>query len=228
MGMQINTERTQKRREHKYEEAKARKAQTDQQLALIQQPGTSVQAQKEAEDEMWDLAILACLYNQWPGPTSLQTVAVQEFLAAIMLPLLDEQLAEIQQAIIQINNSNNYHFEVMQSQHCAFASYGNNSRQRLTSELWLQMEQSITQQGKYPELLDAMEQIQSMRHNGYERIANAIKDSYQVILPEKTTNPPVSETDLSAVVSTKLIKNVATNRDGSCGGGHCKIVYINS
>uniref|UniRef100_A0A915L144 Uncharacterized protein n=1 Tax=Romanomermis culicivorax TaxID=13658 RepID=A0A915L144_ROMCU len=58
-----------------------------------------------------------------------------------MLPLSDEQLAETQQAVIQIYNSNNYHFGVMQSQHGAFASYSNYSTQCLTSELWLQMEQ---------------------------------------------------------------------------------------
>uniref|UniRef100_A0A915IN46 Uncharacterized protein n=1 Tax=Romanomermis culicivorax TaxID=13658 RepID=A0A915IN46_ROMCU len=92
---------------------------------------------------MRDQAILARLYDQWPGPTSLKTVAVQEFLAAVMLPLSDEQLAEIQQAVIQIYNANSYHFGAMQSQHGAFASYGNYSRQRLMSELWLQMEQFI-------------------------------------------------------------------------------------
>uniref|UniRef100_A0A915JD14 Uncharacterized protein n=1 Tax=Romanomermis culicivorax TaxID=13658 RepID=A0A915JD14_ROMCU len=85
--------------------------------------GTSVQAQKEAEDEMGDHALIAHLYDQPPGPTSLKTVAAQEFLAAVMLLLSEEQLAEIQQALIQIYNSNNYHFEVMQLQHGAFASY---------------------------------------------------------------------------------------------------------
>uniref|UniRef100_A0A915HH41 Uncharacterized protein n=1 Tax=Romanomermis culicivorax TaxID=13658 RepID=A0A915HH41_ROMCU len=205
-----------------------------------------MQAQKEAEDEMWYHAILARLYDQRPGPTSLQTVAVQEFLVVIMIPLSDKQLAEIQQAIIQIYNSNNYGFKVMQSQHGAFASYGNYSRQGLMSKLWLQMEQfihnwfrkwllmsaligtnlltalllhkvahaartpqqiwsnyqhaehfmlnylrSVTQQGKYPELLDAKEQVQSMHQNEYERIAKAIKYSDQVILLEKRTYPPV-------------------------------------
>uniref|UniRef100_A0A915JS09 Uncharacterized protein n=1 Tax=Romanomermis culicivorax TaxID=13658 RepID=A0A915JS09_ROMCU len=160
-----------------------------------------------------------------------------------MLSLLAEQLADIQQAIIQIYNNNNHRFEVMQSQHGAFVSYSNYSIQRLTSKLWLQMElfihdwfckwppmsalrgmnlltmlllhkvahapctpqqiwsnyqcaehfmpnylRSITQQGKYPYLLEAMEQIQSLRHNKYERIANPIKGSDQGILPEKTTN----------------------------------------
>uniref|UniRef100_A0A915KKE1 Uncharacterized protein n=1 Tax=Romanomermis culicivorax TaxID=13658 RepID=A0A915KKE1_ROMCU len=70
-------------------------------------------------------------------------MAMQEFLAAVMLPLLDEQLAEIQQAVIQIYNTNNFHFEVTQSQHGAFARYGNYSMQCLTNELWLQMEEFI-------------------------------------------------------------------------------------
>uniref|UniRef100_A0A915K2B0 Uncharacterized protein n=1 Tax=Romanomermis culicivorax TaxID=13658 RepID=A0A915K2B0_ROMCU len=60
-----------------------------------------------------------------------------------MLPLSDDQLAEIQQAVIQIYNTNNYRFKVMQTQQGAFTSYGNCSRQRLTSELWLQMELSV-------------------------------------------------------------------------------------
>uniref|UniRef100_A0A915K6N9 Uncharacterized protein n=1 Tax=Romanomermis culicivorax TaxID=13658 RepID=A0A915K6N9_ROMCU len=119
---------------------KARNAQIDQQLSLIQQPGTSKQAGKEAEEEMHDHVILAHLYDQRPGPTSLLTLAVQEFLAAVMLPLSNEQLADIQQAVIQIYNNNNYHFEVMQFQHGVFTSYGSYSTQRLTSELWLQME----------------------------------------------------------------------------------------
>uniref|UniRef100_A0A915KCX7 Uncharacterized protein n=1 Tax=Romanomermis culicivorax TaxID=13658 RepID=A0A915KCX7_ROMCU len=37
--------------------------------------------------------------------------AVQQFLAAVMLPLSDDQLAKIQQALIQIYNMNNYRFE---------------------------------------------------------------------------------------------------------------------
>uniref|UniRef100_A0A915KX84 Uncharacterized protein n=1 Tax=Romanomermis culicivorax TaxID=13658 RepID=A0A915KX84_ROMCU len=89
---------------------------------------------------MHDQAILAHLYDQRPGPTFLQTVAIQEFLAAAMLPLLEEQLAKSQQAVIQIYNSNNYCFEVMQLQDGPFASYGNYSMQQLMSELWLQME----------------------------------------------------------------------------------------
>uniref|UniRef100_A0A915JSE1 Uncharacterized protein n=1 Tax=Romanomermis culicivorax TaxID=13658 RepID=A0A915JSE1_ROMCU len=64
----------------------------------------------EADDKMQDQAILAHLYDQWP---SLKTVTIQEFLAAIRLPLSDERLAEIQQAIIQFYNAKNYCFETM-------------------------------------------------------------------------------------------------------------------
>uniref|UniRef100_A0A915II11 Gag protein n=1 Tax=Romanomermis culicivorax TaxID=13658 RepID=A0A915II11_ROMCU len=121
---------------------------------------------------MRDHAILARLYKQPAGPTSLQTVAIQEFLVAVMLPLSDEQVAKTQQAVIQIYNSNNYHFE----------------RPEHFMPNYLR---SVIQQGKYQYLLDAMEQIQSMRQNENERIVNAIKDSNQVILSEKTMNPSV-------------------------------------
>uniref|UniRef100_A0A915HM17 Gag protein n=1 Tax=Romanomermis culicivorax TaxID=13658 RepID=A0A915HM17_ROMCU len=172
--------------------------------------------------------------------------AVQQFLAAVMLPLSDEQLFEIQQVVIQIYNMNNYPFEVMQMQHGAFASYGNYSTQGSTRELWLQMEpfvynwfrqwspaseltgtnllmvlllhkvahatctvqqiwsnyqrsehfrpnylRSIAQQGKNPDLKDAMEQMQTMRQSKCKRIATAIADCDKKILSQKSTNLPV-------------------------------------
>uniref|UniRef100_A0A915JSY3 Uncharacterized protein n=1 Tax=Romanomermis culicivorax TaxID=13658 RepID=A0A915JSY3_ROMCU len=46
---------------------------------------------------------------------------------------------------------------------------------------------SVAQQGKYPYLLDAMEQIQNLQQSKYERIENAIKDMDQLILPEIST-----------------------------------------
>uniref|UniRef100_A0A915K0C2 Uncharacterized protein n=1 Tax=Romanomermis culicivorax TaxID=13658 RepID=A0A915K0C2_ROMCU len=88
---------------------------------------------------MHNHAILARLYHQQPGLTSLQTVAVQEFLVAVMLPLSDEQLAEIQQAFIQNYNSNNYHFELMQSQHGPFARYGTLLMAKLQWEVDMQI-----------------------------------------------------------------------------------------
>uniref|UniRef100_A0A915HG31 DNA primase n=1 Tax=Romanomermis culicivorax TaxID=13658 RepID=A0A915HG31_ROMCU len=139
----------------KYEQAKARKAQIDQQLSLIQRPTTSAQAQKDAEDEMRDKAILAHLYDQWEGLTSLEMPAIQEFLAAVMLPLSKENLFDIQQALMQIYNANNYGFEVMQMQHGAFA---------------------IAQQGKNPELKDALEQMQTLGQSECDRISIAIAD----------------------------------------------------
>uniref|UniRef100_A0A915K524 Uncharacterized protein n=1 Tax=Romanomermis culicivorax TaxID=13658 RepID=A0A915K524_ROMCU len=72
----INTEQMQKGRERKLQEAQARKEQIDHQLAQIQRLGTRQQAQKEAEGELRDNAVLARLHDQHPRPTSLQTNTV--------------------------------------------------------------------------------------------------------------------------------------------------------
>uniref|UniRef100_A0A915HI49 Gag protein n=1 Tax=Romanomermis culicivorax TaxID=13658 RepID=A0A915HI49_ROMCU len=50
---------------------------------------------------------------------------------------------------------------------------------------------SVAQQGKNPELRDAMEQMQTMRQSKCERIATTIAECDKEILPQKSTNPPI-------------------------------------
>uniref|UniRef100_A0A915L8T4 Gag protein n=1 Tax=Romanomermis culicivorax TaxID=13658 RepID=A0A915L8T4_ROMCU len=50
---------------------------------------------------------------------------------------------------------------------------------------------SVAQQGKNPDLKDAMEQMQTLRQNECEQISTAIADCDKEILPQKSTSPMI-------------------------------------